>query len=111
MRLEAVQAAEKLNIKEERIIKELLRLIQYDHSWKVKAHAIKGQKIAGSMPVWFLCCFGFSKILHGDFPYLTAIEMHCDNDGGNSEADANTCCSMHDRKRFLRLKSKTTIEH
>jgi len=41
--LEAVRTAMKLKIKEEKVMRELLRMTEFDPAWKIKAYAIKGK--------------------------------------------------------------------
>ena len=43
VRLEAVRAAMKLKIRDEKIVSELIRLTEFDPAWKIKAYAIKGE--------------------------------------------------------------------
>lgn len=44
VRIAATSTAAKLELKEDKVINKLLFLTQYDNNWKVKAHAVKGNR-------------------------------------------------------------------
>jgi len=45
VRLECCRTTAKLQLAEEKVVAELLRLTQFDPAWKIKAFAIKGETL------------------------------------------------------------------